>query len=135
MSDTTGMANPRQVYDTASFMRGKFPEVRWFLHFHNTRGMALANMVAGLNAGIVRYDASLAGLGGCPFAPGASGNVASEDMLHMLSEMGIETGIDLDKMIALARQLQQWVGHCTDSSVLRAGKNSDLISLSATKKQ
>ena len=135
MSDTTGMANPRQVYDTASFMRGKFPEVRWFLHFHNTRGMALANMVAGLKAGIVRYDASLAGLGGCPFAPGASGNVASEDMLHMLSEMGIETGIDLDKMIALARQLQQWVGHCTDSSVLRAGKNSDLISLSATKKQ
>ena len=135
MSDTTGMANPRQVYDTASFMREKFPSVRWFLHFHNTRGMALANMVAGLNAGIIRYDASLAGLGGCPFAPGASGNVASEDMLHMLGEMGIETGIDLDRMIVLARQLQQWVGHCTDSSVLRAGKNSDLISRTEAKKQ
>ena len=135
MSDTTGMANPRQVYETASYMRERFPQVRWFLHFHNTRGMALANMVAGLNAGIIRYDASLAGLGGCPFAPGASGNVASEDVLHMMGEMGIETGIDLDKMISLARQLQQWVGHCTDSSILRAGKNSDLISVTAAKKQ
>ena len=127
MSDTTGMANPRQVYDTASLMLDGFPDVRWFLHFHNTRGMALANIAAGLNAGVIRYDASLAGLGGCPFAPGASGNVASEDVLHMLGEMGIETGIDLDKMIALAKQLQSWVGHSTDSSVLRAGKVSDLV--------
>ena len=87
----------------------------------------MANIAAGLNAGVIRYDASLAGLGGCPFAPGASGNVASEDVLHMLGEMGIETGIDLDKMIALAKQLQSWVGHSTDSSVLRAGKVSDLV--------
>ena len=74
-----------------------------------------------MNAGVIRYDASLAGLGGCPFAPGASGNVASEDVLHMLREMGIESGIDLDKMIALARRLQKWVGHDTDSAMLRAG--------------
>lgn len=135
LSDTTGMANPRQVYDVCSLMTDKFPEVRWFLHFHNTRGMALANIVAGLNAGVIRYDASLAGLGGCPFAPGASGNVASEDVLHMLGEMRIETGIDLDKMIALARRLQEWVGHATDSSILRAGKVSDLVSITAAKRQ
>lgn len=135
MSDTTGMANPRQVFETASYMREQFPEVRWFLHLHNTRGMALANVVAGLQAGIIRYDASLAGLGGCPFAPGASGNSASEDMLHMFGEMGIGTGIDLDAMIALAKKLQGWVGHCTDSSVLRAGKVSELTAVTSAKKQ
>lgn len=135
LSDTTGMANPRQVFEIASEMHSRFPEVRWFLHFHNTRGMALANITAGLEAGIIRYDASLAGLGGCPFAPGASGNVASEDVLHMLGEMGIETGIDLDAMIELARGLQGWVGHCTDSSILRAGKCSDLVKLTECKKQ
>ena len=126
LSDTTGMANPRQVYETSVSMRQAFPEVRWFLHLHNTRGMALANVVAGLQAGIIRYDASMAGLGGCPFAPGASGNSASEDMLHMFEEMNIETGIDLDKMIMLAKKLQGWVGHCTDSAILRAGKTSEL---------
>ena len=135
LSDTTGMANPRQVYDLASMARSEFPEVSWFLHFHNTRGMALANVTAGMLAGIIRFDASLAGLGGCPFAPGASGNVASEDLLHMMDEMGIETGVDLRKMIALARQLQEWVGHPTDSSVLRAGTNADLVPLTAARKQ
>lgn len=135
LSDTTGMANPAQVYDLSSCMKKALPDVRWFLHFHNTRGMALANVVAGLQAGIVRYDASLAGLGGCPYAPGASGNVASEDMLHMLYEMEIETGIDLDAMIALARRLREWVGHDTDSAILRAGRVSDLISASIAKKQ
>ena len=135
LSDTTGMANPRQVYDTACEMTALFPSVRWFLHFHNTRGMALANITAGMNAGIIRYDASLAGLGGCPFAPGASGNIASEDVLHMLDEMGIKTGIDLDEMIALARELQGWVGHTTDSAILCAGKVSDLINITKAKKQ
>jgi len=121
LSDTTGMANPRQVYDLATSMQEMLPDVRWFLHFHNTRGMALANTLAGLQAGIVRYDASLAGLGGCPFAPGASGNVASEDMIHMLHEMGVDTGIDLDKLLDLARELRGWVGHDTDSALLKAG--------------
>lgn len=135
LSDTTGMANPRQVYDLAAMARSEFPRVSWFLHFHNTRGMALANVTAGIQAGIIRFDASLAGLGGCPFAPGASGNVASEDLLHMMDEMGIETGVDLKKIITLARQLQEWVGHATDSSVLRAGTNADLVPLTAAKKQ
>lgn len=135
LSDTTGMANPAQVYDLCGYMAKALPDVRWFLHFHNTRGMALANIVTGLEAGITRYDASLAGLGGCPYAPGASGNVASEDVIHMLHEMGIETGIDLEQMIAAARLLQQWVGHPTDSAVLRAGRVSDLVSMEAVKKQ
>ena len=135
LSDTTGMANPRQVYDTVSMMLDRFPDIRWFLHFHNTRGMALANIAAGMNAGVIRYDASLAGLGGCPFAPGASGNVSTEDVLNMLDDMGIETGVDIDKIIALGKELQGWIGHCADSAVLRAGRKSNLISLTAAKKQ
>lgn len=135
LSDTTGMANPRQVYDLVLRMRETFPDVQWFLHFHNTRGMALANVVAGMQAGVTRYDASLAGLGGCPFAQGASGNISSEDMLHMFQEMGIETGIDLGKMLTLAKQLQQWVGHGTDSAVLKAGPNASLFALSDAKQQ
>lgn len=129
LSDTTGMANPRQVYELTSFMQEQFNDVSWFLHFHDTHGMALANIVAGLNAGIIRYDSSLAGLGGCPFAPGASGNIASEDVVHMLDEMGITSGVNLDKMILLAQQLQNWIGRDTDSSILRAGKISDLKTL------
>jgi hydroxymethylglutaryl-CoA lyase len=135
LSDTTGMANPAQVYSLASYARETLPDVRWFLHFHNTRGMALANIVTGMQAGIVRFDASLGGLGGCPYAPGASGNIASEDVIHMLHEMKIQTGVDLDKMIALAKKLEQWVGHSADSAVLRAGKVSDLIALNCAKKQ
>lgn len=135
LSDTTGMANPAQVYELCGYMRQRLPDVRWFLHFHNTRGMALANITAGLQAGIIRYDASLAGLGGCPYAPGASGNVATEDVIHMLHEMGIETGVDLEKIIAIAKKLQAWVGHPTDSAVLRAGRVSDLMPLATAKKQ
>lgn len=134
LSDTTGMANPAQVYNLSSEMKREFPDVRWFLHFHNTRGMALANTVAGLQAGIIRFDASLAGLGGCPYAPGASGNIASEDMIHMFHEMGIETGIDLGKMIALAKQLRDWVGHA-DSAILKAGTNAELVPMTAVKEQ
>ncbi|MPN45543.1 4-hydroxy-2-oxovalerate aldolase [bioreactor metagenome] len=108
--------------------------MRWFLHFHNTRGMALANIVAGMQAGVVRFDGSLAGLGGCPYAPGASGNIASEDMIHMFHEMGIETGIDLGHIIALAAQPRDWVGHA-DSAVLKAGTCAELVPLTAAKKQ
>lgn len=135
LSDTTGMANPAQVFDLSSHMTAALPDVRWFLHFHNTRGMALANIITGMEAGIIRFDASLAGLGGCPYAPGASGNVASEDVIHMLHEMGIETGIDLLKMMEAARLLQEWVGHPTDSAVLRAGRVSDLVPPESAKKQ
>lgn len=126
MSDTTGMANPDLVYRQCCEMKDTFPEVMWNLHFHNTRGMGLANVLAGMQAGITRFDASLGGLGGCPFAPGATGNIATEDLLHMCSEMGIETGVNLDKIIAAARELQDMVGHPLPGAILKAGKVSDL---------
>lgn len=127
LSDTTGMANPRQVYELSSYMKKKFPDVKWVLHFHNTRGMALANIISGMQAGITWFDACFAGLGGCPFAPGASGNVATEDVLHMLHEMQIDTQTDLDKVIAVAKKAQKYVGRETESFVLKAGKCSDIL--------
>lgn len=127
LSDTTGMANPQQVFEYCSMVRKNYPDVTWNLHFHNTRGMALANVVAGMLAGVDRFDSGFAGLGGCPFVPNATGNMASEDVIHMCHEMGIDTGYDLDEMISIARYAQSLVGHETHSFILKAGKNSDLI--------
>jgi len=127
LSDTTGMANPQQVLDYCTQVRQKFPDVTWWLHFHNTRGMGLANVAAGMLAGVSRFDAAFAGLGGCPFAPGASGNIATEDLVHMCHEMGIETGIDLDQMISLGNHIKEILGHETSSFVLKAGKCSDIV--------
>ncbi len=127
LSDTTGMAHPRQVYAYCRRVQAEFPDITWNLHFHNTRGMGLANVVAGMLAGIDRFDASFAGLGGCPFAPGATGNIASEDLVHMCQEMGINTGYDLDRLIALGRYVREIIGHDTASFVLKAGKSSDII--------
>jgi len=87
----------------------------------------MANIIAGLGAGIKRFDTSFAGVGGCPFVPGAAGNVATEDVVHMFSEMGIETGIDLDKVIGCAKRVREILGHDTDSYILKAGKSKDLI--------
>jgi len=127
LSDTTGMANPQQVYEYSMEVQEKFPDMTWWLHFHNTRGMGLANVLAGMLAGIGRFDASFAGLGGCPYAPGASGNIATEDLLHMCQEMGVETGVDLDQMISLAKYITQIVGHETSSAILKGGKCSDIV--------
>ena len=127
LSDTTGMANPRQVFELGSYMIKTFPQVQWVMHFHNTRDMALANIVSGIQAGVRLFDGAFAGLGGCPFAPGASGNVASEDVIHMLHEMGIDTGIDLLKAMATARLAAQFVGHEAASAVLKAGRCEDLV--------
>lgn len=129
LSDTTGMANPKQVYEYCTKLKQKFPEIEWNLHFHNTRGTGLANVVAGMQAGINRFDASFGGLGGCPFAPGASGNIATEDLVHMCHEMGIETGVDLEKTIMTAKKVRELVGHDTDSFILKAGTNRDLPNL------
>ena len=126
IADTTGMANPRQVRELSSAMMQRFPGADITLHFHNTRGMGLANVLAGLEAGVVRYDASMAGLGGCPFAPGATGNICTEDLVHMLEEMGYDTRVDLDKLIAIARKIPAVVGHDVPGQVLKAGKSSDL---------
>jgi hydroxymethylglutaryl-CoA lyase len=128
LADTTGMANPLQVEQRLRVLRDRFPSLEWGLHLHNTRGLGLANAYAGLQAGVARFDASLGGLGGCPFAPGATGNIATEDLVHMLHEMGIATGIDLDALLGEARKLPALIGHSIDSFVVKGGKASDLHS-------
>lgn len=126
LCDTTGMAYPSQVESLSRQVRERFPELQLTLHFHNTRGMALANTLAALNAGIDRFDASLGGLGGCPYAPGASGNVCMEDLVHMLDLMGYDTGMDLDRVLAASAQLPNLIGHETPSQILKAGRRLDL---------
>jgi hydroxymethylglutaryl-CoA lyase len=120
--DTTGMATPRRVDDLLTELEraGIAPE-RVGLHFHNTRGTALANVVAALDRGVFQFDASVGGLGGCPYAPGASGNAVTEDLVHMLHDMDIETGIDLDALLDCARLAQDIVGRELPSALLHAG--------------
>jgi hydroxymethylglutaryl-CoA lyase len=127
--DTTGMATPRRVHELLTVVRDRHPELPVLLHFHNTRGTALANVLTALDLGVTEYDASVGGLGGCPYAPGASGNVATEEVVHMLHDMGIDTGIDLDAMIEAARLAEQIVGRVLPSGVLRAGPRSRLTAL------
>ena len=127
LSDASGMAVPTQVYNLCLEMKECYPQVTWWLHFHNTRGLGIANILAGMQAGFHRFDASFAGIGGCPFVPGAAGNVATEDVVHMCREMGIETNIDLDQLLAVSRQVTDLVGHATDSYLLRAGKCEDIL--------
>lgn len=129
LADTTGMANPKQVRALASEVAKRFPDIELTLHFHNTRGMGLANVMAGLDAGVVHYDSSLAGLGGCPFAPGASGNICTEDLVHMLEAMGYNTNVNLDRLIAVARKMPDIVHHEVPGQVLKAGKYTQLHSL------
>ncbi|HEX2922739.1 MAG TPA: hydroxymethylglutaryl-CoA lyase [Chloroflexota bacterium] len=126
LSDTVGVANPMQVYNVAAHMLDKFPDVQWNLHLHNTRDMALANVVAAMQAGMTSFESSIGGLGGCPYAPAATGNVATEDLVNMLTEMGIETGVDLDALIAIAKRAQEIIPHRLDSCMVRAGKRTDL---------
>ncbi|MFQ5879671.1 MAG: hydroxymethylglutaryl-CoA lyase [Dehalococcoidia bacterium] len=126
IADTVGMANPALAYTTLSRLRQRFPTATFCLHLHNTRGMGLANLLAGLEAGITHFDASIAGLGGCPFAPGASGNIATEDVVHMLEEMGARTQVNLEALLGVARRVQETVGHA-DSALLRAGTSRHLL--------
>ncbi len=127
LSDASGMAYPSQVAAICHTVREKYPDVSWWLHFHNTRGLGIANILAGLSEGFTQFDTSFAGVGGCPFVPGAAGNVSSEDVVHMCAEMGIETGIDLDRLMEISHHVASFLGHPTDSYLLRAGKASDLI--------
>jgi hydroxymethylglutaryl-CoA lyase len=119
--DTTGMATPRRVADLLGVVRERQPDVPMLLHFHNTRGTALANILTALGFGITEYDASVGGIGGCPYAPGATGNVATEEVVYMLHDMGVQTGVDLNAMIEAARLAQEIVGHELSSGVLKAG--------------
>jgi hydroxymethylglutaryl-CoA lyase len=124
--DTTGMAHPAQVEAMAEAMRQAFPALQMTFHFHNTRGMGLANVMAAARAGIQRFDGSLGGLGGCPYAPGASGNISSEDAIHLLMCLGYETGIDLDRLLAIGRGLPAVVGHAVPGQMIKAGRITDL---------
>lgn len=122
LCDTTGMANPAQVKALCEAAIARWPEIAFTLHVHNTRGMGLANALAAWQAGITRFDAALGGLGGCPFAPGATGNVCTEDLVHMFEAMGVETGVDLDALLEVAVTLPELVGHDVPGQVVKAGK-------------
>ena len=121
LCDTTGMANPAQVAQLCQAVLARWPELTLTVHFHDTRGMGLANALAAWQTGIRHFDASLGGLGGCPYAPGASGNVCTEDLVHMFQAMGCETGVDLDALLAAAATLPGLVGHELPGQVLKAG--------------
>ena len=124
--DTTGMANPAQVSKMVDSLQKRFGNLQLTLHFHNTRGMGLANVLAAVQSGITCFDGSLGGLGGCPYAPGASGNISSEDAIHMLDAMGYDTGMDIPRLIALARELPKIVGHEVPGQIAKAGRSCDL---------
>jgi len=126
LCDTTGMAYPNQVRQLAQRARDEFAGLETTLHFHNTRGMALANTLAALDAGIDRFDASLGGLGGCPYAPGATGNVCTEELVHMLELNGYDTGVDLTQVLQAAAHLPGLIGHDVPSQLLKAGRRLDL---------
>lgn len=122
LSDTIGVANPRQVGAVFTAARAAFPATTFAAHFHDTRGLALANVIAALDTGVRIFDSSIGGLGGCPYAPGAAGNVATEDLAFMLAEMGIATGIDLPRLLAAAALVAGQVGH-----PLRSRLTADLL--------
>ena len=126
LCDTTGMAYPSQVHSMVLAFRARWPQLGLTLHFHNTRGMALANVLASIAAGADRFDASIGGLGGCPYAPGASGNACTEEIVHALQLMGYDTGTDLDRIVAAARSLPALIGHETPSQIVKAGARRDL---------
>jgi hydroxymethylglutaryl-CoA lyase len=132
LADTTGMANPLQVERTIDAVLGRFGGQTTFgLHFHNTRGMGLANVVAGLRSGIALFDASLGGIGGCPFAPKATGNICTEDTVSLLHEMGISTSVELERLIGVAQRAQEILGRELPGQVMKAGPVAHAPSLAA----
>jgi hydroxymethylglutaryl-CoA lyase len=122
LADTTGVANPRQVSQALERLLPRFPAVEWTLHTHDTRALAIPNVLAAMAHGVTHFDSSIGGLGGCPFAPGASGNVCTEDLVHGLQAMGVETGIDLDRLVATARRVEALIGRSLPGQVMKAGR-------------
>lgn len=120
LGDTIGTANPKQVQEMLEVLLKRFPSDKFALHFHDTRGTALANILVSLDMGITSFDASLGGLGGCPYAPGASGNVSTDDFLYMLNGMGIHTGVDQEKLLSASRFIQDKIGRPLPSRSLQA---------------
>lgn len=121
LGDTTGMATPPLVTERVRALREHLPDAEIALHFHNTRGIGLANVYAGLAEGVSIYESSVAGLGGCPFAPGATGNISTEDLVYLLHECGIETGVDLDRLIEVAGRVEKAIGRPLPGQVMKAG--------------
>ena len=131
LCDTTGMAFPGQVTALTTAFRARWPGTELTLHFHNTRGMGLANVLAAIDAGADRFDASLGGIGGCPYAPGATGNVCTEEIVHALGLMGYDTGVDLAALLGASKRLPALIGHDTPSQIVKAGLRLDLHPLPA----
>ncbi len=129
--DTTGMATPRRVREVVTAVRDRNAGIPVLLHFHNTRGTALANLLTAIELGVTEFDASVGGLGGCPYAPGASGNLATEEAVHMLHDMGIDTGVDLAALIEAAELAEELTGRRLPSGVLRAGPRTRLTPLAS----
>ena len=121
LGDTTGMATPRTVARLVDAIRNRHPALPVALHFHNTRGVGLANVMVGLDLGIREFESSIAGLGGCPFAPGATGNICTEDLVYLLEESGFDTGIDLGALIEVARHVEKVIGRPLPGQVMKAG--------------
>jgi hydroxymethylglutaryl-CoA lyase len=122
IADTVGFASPKQVYDTVVHLLDKYPDVHWLAHFHNHRDLALANIMAAMQAGLSEFDSAIGGLGGCPYAPNAAGNIATEDLVNMLTELGIETGVDLDALLVAAELVRQTIPHPLNSALLKSGR-------------
>lgn len=133
LGDTTGMATPHLVSTLCQYLTERFPEIHLTLHFHNTRGLGLVNVLAGLDAGIDSYESAFGGLGGCPFAAGASGNISTEDLINMLNELNIKTGVDLERSIVVARQVEKELasaepGRSLAGQIMKSGPRTQLHS-------
>jgi hydroxymethylglutaryl-CoA lyase len=115
------MATPPTVTRAVAALRERLPQMRIALHFHNTRGVGLANVMVGLDLGVREYESSIGGLGGCPFAPGATGNICTEDLVYLLEESGYDTGVDLDALIGVAKRVEQVIGRTLPGQVMKAG--------------
>lgn len=133
LSDTTGMATPLNIRSVVRAIKAELPQAEFGLHLHNTRGIGLANVLVGLDEGIRRFDSSVGGLGGCPFAAGATGNICTEDLLFLLKESGYETGVDLIEAIGVAHKMEEFLGKQLVGQVMRAGPRLRLHSASGVK--
>ena len=131
VADSIGVASPRQVAALIARLRAALPSVKWTAHLHDTRGMGLANAVVAMSAGVIELDASIGGLGGCPVVRGATGNLSSEDLVHMLHAMGIETGIDLMALMRATEMVGKFLGRSLASRVLQAGTTADVFARAA----
>ncbi|MCO5090214.1 hydroxymethylglutaryl-CoA lyase [Bosea sp. (in: a-proteobacteria)] len=131
LGDTTGMATPPTVRRVVRLIRQELPDLGIRLHFHNTRGIGLANVLVGLAEGVTLFDSSVAGLGGCPFAAGATGNICTEDLVYLLHESGYETGIDIEKLVKVARRTQQVIGRELSGQVMKSGQRLQLYDAGA----